>query len=129
MKKTILACMILGGCAAAPPPTGDASFDGRYVGTVSLVAPGSCGRPGGRIVMQVTNGAVSMPVLGGTGLVTAKVNPGGVISDASFSSAAWVGHSSGSGQITDGRVTLNLSTQDPNFSQPCTWRYEARKAA
>ncbi|UPY38639.1 hypothetical protein [Sediminicoccus sp. KRV36] len=137
MRKLILACLLVAGCAAgdgtsspqATAPTGDPSFDGRYTGTVLSISPPVCGQPGGRIVMTVANGGLSMRLGGGRNLLTARVNPGGSISDVTFSGPVWVGSSSGSGQVTDGEVTLRLSTSDPSFSVPCAYQYTARKAA
>jgi hypothetical protein len=135
MKRIILASLALAACAegsapagpATPASAGDASFDGRYAGTVISTSHPGCGLAGGQIVMNIANGRVNMRVGDGQNLVTARVNPGGSVSNVALSGPVWVGTSSGSGQITDGRASLVLTTNNPSFAWQCTFQYAAQR--
>jgi len=78
--------------------------------------------------MNIVNGALSMRTGGGRNTVVGRVNPGGSITNVSISGPVIVGTSSGSGQISEGRITLRLQWSDPRFTVPCNFTYEASKA-
>ena len=130
MRKFVLGGLLLfAGCAGTESgaPTaqtgGDPSFDGRYVGTVLSVSPAACGQAGRAVTITLANGALSMPISGAS--VVGRVNPNGSFSNVRFTNPNF--SSSGSGQITSGRILLNLSTSNPAFTVPCSFSYEARK--
>jgi hypothetical protein len=136
MRRIVLVSLALAACAEGNAPagpataaaTGDASFDGRYAGTIVSTSHPGCGLAGGRIVMNIAEGRLTMRVGGGQNLVTARVNPGGSMSNVAFSGPVWVGTSSGSGQITDGQASLVLTTNNPNSAWQCTFQYTAQRA-
>ena len=128
-------CTAFAAMLAACNPSGESPvtsgvpspFDGAYSGTVAGVSPAVCGEAGNPLTVNITNGRLRLSLPSGSNL-TARVNADGSISSISFVSATnEMFTSSGSGQISNNQMRLNLETLNPRFRGPCNFIYTAAK--